>query len=117
MKQRSIGTPLQTVSLDLLGPFPETNKNHDKYILSVCDHFIRWIELYPIENMDALTVAKVFVKEFVSLFACTFCSQTLTDQGAQFESKLFEEICRLLDIYKKAEYKFPSSDKRDSGTV
>ena len=104
MKQRRVGTPLQTVSLDLLGPFPETNKNHYKYILSVCDHFTRWIELYPIKNMDALTVAKVFVEEFVSRHA--LCRQILTDQGAQLESKLFKEICRLLDIDKKRSTSF-----------
>ena len=57
MKQRGVGAPLQVVSLDLLGPFPETNKNHYKYILSVCDHFTRWIELYPIKDMEAITVA------------------------------------------------------------
>ena len=104
MKQGRVGTPLQTVSLDLLGPFPETNKNHYKYIMSVCDHFTRWIELYPIKNMDALTVAKVFVEEFVSRHA--LCRQILTDQGAQFESKLFKEICRLLDIDKKRSTSF-----------
>ena len=44
-------------------------------------------------------MAKVFVEEFVSLHG--ICRQTLTDQGAQFESKLFKEICMLLDIDKK----------------
>ena len=104
MKQRGVGTPLQVFSLDLLGLFPETNKNHYKYILSVCDHFTRWIELYPIKDMEAITVAKVFVEEFVSRYG--ICRQILTDQGAQFESKLFKEICRLLDIDKKRSTSF-----------
>ena len=104
MKQRGVGTPLQVVSLDLLGPFPDTNKKHYEYILSVCDHFTRWIELYPIKDMEAITVAKVFVEEFVSRHG--ICRQTLTDQGAQFESKLFKEICMLLGIDKKRSTSF-----------
>ena len=99
MKQRRTGTPLQVVSLDLLGPFPETNENRYKYVLSICDHFTRWIELYPIRDMEAVTVAKIFVEEFVARYG--LCRQILTDQGKQFESKLFKELCRLLDIDKK----------------
>ena len=49
-------------------------------------------------------MAKVFVEEFVSRHA--LCRQILTDQGAQFESKLFKEICRLLDIDKKRSTSF-----------
>ena len=41
MKQSRTETPLQIVSLDLLGPFPETDGNRYKYILSICDHFTR----------------------------------------------------------------------------
>ncbi|MEW8544524.1 MAG: integrase zinc binding domain-containing protein, partial [Candidatus Thiodiazotropha sp.] len=47
MKQNRVGVPMERVSLDLLGPFPESRKNHNKYILSICDQFTRWVELYP----------------------------------------------------------------------
>ena len=104
MKQSRTGTPLQIVSLDLLGLFPETNGNRYKYILSICDHFTRWIELYPIKDIEAITVSKVFVEEFVSPYG--MCRQILTDQGTQFQSRLFQEICRLLDIDKKRSTSF-----------
>ena len=104
MKQSRTGTPLQRVSLDLLGPFPETEKNHYKYVLSICDHFTRWIELYPMRDMEASTVARIFVEEFVSRHGLV--RQILTDQGRQFESKLFQEICQLLDIDKKRSTSF-----------
>ena len=59
---------MERVSLDLLGPFPESRKNRNKYILSICDQFMGWIELYPIPNMEAVTVAKIFIEEFVSRY-------------------------------------------------
>ena len=49
--------------------------------------------------MEAVTVGNFFVEEFVSRYGV--CRQILTDQGKQFESNLFQEICRLLDIDKK----------------
>lgn len=103
MKQSRVGVPLERVCLDLLGPFPES-RSKNKYVLSICDQFTRWVELYPIKNMEAVTVAKVFITEFVSRFG--LCRQLLTDQGRQFESILFKEICDVLDIDKQRSSSF-----------
>ena len=53
--------------------------------------------------MEAVAVAKIFV-EFVSRYGV--CRQILTDQDKRFESKLFQEICSLLDIDKKRSTSF-----------
>ena len=103
MKQSNVGAPLERVCLDLLGPFPES-RNKNKYVLSICDQFTRWVELFPLRNMEAVTVAKVFVNEFVSRYGLS--RQILTDQGRQFESVLFKEMCGLLDIDKKRSTSF-----------
>ena len=54
--------------------------------------------------MEAKTVAKVFVNEFVSRYG--LCRQILTDQGKQFRSLLVTEICDLMDIDKKRSTSF-----------
>ena len=59
--------------------------------------------------MEAITIAKVFVNEFVSRYDLS--RQILTDQERQFESMLFKEICALMDIDKKKNTIFSSSDK------
>ena len=84
MSQNWVGVSMERVCLDLLGPFPES-RNRNKYVLSIVDQFTRWGELYPIKNMEAITIAKVFVK---------------------FESVLFKEICALMDIDKKRNTSF-----------
>ena len=78
MKKDRVGVPMERVCLDLLRPFPES-RNKNKYMLSIVDQFTRWVELFPIRNMEALTVAKVFVNEFVSRYG--FSRQIQTDQG------------------------------------
>ena len=83
MSQSRVGVPMERVCLDLLGPFPES-RNRNKYVLSIVDQFTRWVELLPIKNMEAITIAKVFVNEFVSRYGLS--RQILTDQGRQFES-------------------------------
>ena len=97
MKQFNVGAPLERVTLDILGPLP-TSVRGNKYILIVGDYFTKWVEAYPLENQKAETVAEVFVREFVSCFGVPL--QLHSDQGRNFESVLFSEMCRLLGIDK-----------------
>lgn len=53
---------------------------------------------YPLANIDASTVAHTFVCQFICKFGVS--RQVHTDQGTQFESDLFKQICRILDIDK-----------------
>lgn len=97
MKQYIVGAPLERVAIDIAGPFPETALGN-KYILSMSDYFTRWVELCPMPNQEAVTVAQSFVSTFVSRYGVP--RQIITDQGRQFESALFQELCHLLDIDK-----------------
>ena len=57
----------------------------------------------------AETVAAVLVEEFICRFGIPV--QIHTDQGRNFESNLFKEVCRLLDIDKTRTTPFhPQSD-------
>ena len=49
-------------------------------------------------NMEARTCAKILVQEVISSFGVP--NQIHSDQGRQFESNLFAEICELLQIEK-----------------
>lgn len=86
--------PLELVTSDILGPLKETPRNN-KYVLSIIDHFTKFIQLFPLANIDAKTVAQQFVK-FISNVGMP--ENILTDQGTQYESQLFEELCAILDI-------------------
>ena len=53
---------------------------------------------YPLRNMEASSVARVFVNDFVCRFGVP---ETLhTDQGRNFESAMIKEICQLLVVRK-----------------
>eukprot|EP00731_Ephydatia_muelleri_P035045 Em0093g14a len=92
-----VGQPMQLVAVDILGPLPESG-NGNSYILVVGDYFTRWMEAYPIQNQEAVTVAQKLVDEIFCRFSVP--EQLHSDQGRQFESAVIKEICNLLHIEK-----------------
>ena len=51
-----------------------------------------------LKDTEAVTVARVFVNEFICRFGVP--DSRHTDQGKNFEAKIINEICALLDIRK-----------------
>lgn len=106
MKQCIVGAPIERVYL--VGP-PYKTPRGKSYILVIANYFTRWTEAFALPNIEARTVAKVFVFEFVCRFGVP--RQVHTDQGTQFEGKLFQEMCSLFRIDKLRTTTFhPQSD-------
>ena len=97
MRQYNVGVPTERIALDILGPLPLSNEGN-KYLLVGSDYFTKWPEAYSLPNQEATTVAEVLVKEFVSRFGVP--RELHSDQGRNFESSVFQEMCRLLGIKK-----------------
>ena len=88
---------MERIAIDVLGPLPITETGN-KYILIVADYFTKWVEAYPMPNQEATTVAELLVKQFICRFGVPLLIHS--DQGRNFESELFAEMCRLLGIKK-----------------
>lgn len=97
LKQYRVGVPMERVALDIMVNFPESPRGN-RYVLVITDYFTRWAEAYPIPNQEATTVADVLVKEFISRYGIP--RQIHSDQGRQFESNLFQELCQKLGMKK-----------------
>ena len=80
------------VHLDIVGPLTES-KGY-RHILTMIDRATRWPEAVPIHETDAPTVAEVFYNVWISRFGCPL--RITTDQGRQFESKLFSALAQLM---------------------
>ena len=49
------------------------------------DYFTKWVEAYPLVNLETVTVAEVLIREFIR---------------RNFESAVFLEMCKLLRVTK-----------------
>ena len=97
MKMVHSGYPMERIAVDILGELPIT-KNGNKYILVVADYYTKWTESFAMPNMEARTVASIIVEGVICRLGVPAVIHS--DQGRQFESKLFTEMCSLLGIRK-----------------
>ena len=91
------GLPMERIATDILGELPETDEGN-RYILVISDYFTKWTEAFAMPNMEAKTVARIIVEEVIVRFGVPYTIHS--DQGRQYESKLFAEVCGLLEIEK-----------------
>ena len=91
------GSPMQRVHIDVIGPLPRSKKGN-KYILTVQCAFTKWSEAYAIRNQTAATCASKLVTEWIHRYGVP--DNIHSDQGRNFESSVFKEMCNVLDIKK-----------------
>jgi len=91
------GEPWETLSIDITGPHPRSVTGKI-YILTAIDHFSKWAEAIALPNHTATTVARALLVNVFSKFGMPM--RVLSDQGTEFESDLFQELCRCLEISK-----------------
>ena len=80
---------MEWLAIDFLGPLPQS-KQGNKYILIAANYFIKWVEAYPLVNQEAVTVAEVLIREFISRFRVPLILHS--DQGRNFESAVCSEM-------------------------
>ena len=100
--------PLENVAIDIMGPLPISSRGN-RYLVVICDYFTKWTEVFPVPDIRTETVTTVLVDGFFCRYGVPY--QLHSDRGAQFESKLFRQMCELLDIRKSRTTSYrPQSD-------
>lgn len=89
--------PMERIATDILGELPITEKGN-RYLLVVSDYYSKWTKSFPMKNMEAETIAKLIVEQFIVRLGVPYAIHS--DQGSQFESRLSTEVCKLLGIKK-----------------
>ncbi|UYV71663.1 K02A2.6-like, partial [Cordylochernes scorpioides] len=97
MREYNVGAPFERIAIDVAGPLPVT-EDGNKYLLVAMDYFTKWPEVYAIPNQKAATVARVLVDNLICRFGVPL--ELHSDQGRNFESEIFRELCQVLGIWK-----------------
>jgi hypothetical protein len=108
LKQDVSEAVLQRIALDIAGPM-ETTPRGNRFVLVIQDYFTKWVEIYPIPNHKAETVAKCVVS-YICHYGCP--ERMHSDRGPELRSALFQSLCKLFDIKKTYTTSFcPWSDR------
>lgn len=91
----SIEYPFQRLSLDLIGPLPESNMNN-KFIFVAIDNLTRWIEAVAIPNKNASTVAWILYRDVLVRHGAP--QVIYSDQGKEFVNKIFDQLANINGI-------------------
>ena len=79
-----------------MGPLPLSNGNQD--ILLIGDHFSKWYEAIPLPDKTAPTTATALLEHWISCFGRP--QNIHSDEGRNFESKLFKALNHALQVDK-----------------
>ena len=70
MHVRLYEKPWETVGIDLIGPFPETQGTRYKYAMTVVDFFTHYLVVVPLPNKSAQAVSTALFTHVLSVHGC-----------------------------------------------
>jgi ribonuclease HI len=87
--------PFAQWGLDIVGPLPRAPGNK-KFLITATDYFTKWIEAEPLSNIRDVDTKRFLWKSIITRFGIPWA--VISDNGTQFESKLFKAFCSDLGI-------------------
>jgi hypothetical protein len=90
--------PWDILAIDLMGPFPQTQRKNTQ-LLVVVDHFSKWVELFPLPKATAAAVARKLEQEAFCRFGAP--RHLLSDNGRNLASNIMKSVCKTWGIKHK----------------
>jgi len=86
----------ELVGMDIM--YLPTSAEGYRYVLTLIDHFSRYLIMVPLKDQTAETIAEAIVLNFILTFGVP--QSVLSDQGQNFLSLVWQNICKLLGVKK-----------------
>ena len=99
--------PLELIHLDYLCFEPSKGKEENVFIIT--DHFTRYVQVYVTQSQTAAVATKKVYDNFIVHYG--FPCKLITDQGRNFESKLYKIFVSLCVSAENQNMSVPSSDQ------
>jgi hypothetical protein len=90
--------PFAQWGMDIIGPLPQATQGK-KFIIVAIDYFTKWVEAEPLSTITDKVCWKFFWKNIICRFGIP--KILITDNGKQFDNKMFAEQCNLFGIQQK----------------
>ena len=84
--------PFQRISIDTCGPYPIT-ENDNRFCVTVTDQFSGWVEVFPVPDKRATTIARILIDQ---VFSRHSWSRFMTsDNGTEFINEIIKSITEM----------------------
>ena len=90
--------PWEFLQFNFIGPLPSARGGY-QYCLVIIDKFSKWVEVVPMRNNTANTVARVLANQIIPLWGAPM--QIESDQGTNFTGQVTKDLCKMLNIKQK----------------
>ena len=91
--------PMEFISMDLIGEFYPPSKLGHRYALTVICMLTGYVFCIPLKSKQANEVLQAYIDNVYAKFGGSL--KILSDNGAKFKNKLFEQIAKELGIKHK----------------
>ena len=87
--------PFAQWGLDIVRPLPRAPGNK-RFLIVATDYFTKWVEAEPLSNIRDVDTKRFLWKNVITRFDIPWAA--ISDNGTQFESRLFKGFCSDLGI-------------------
>lgn len=87
--------PFEKIIMDCVGPVKDSNKGN-RFMITFQDDLTKYSECIPKPNITGFPVAQIFVENIICRHGIP--KILLSDQGSNFLSQMFQEVCKILKI-------------------
>ena len=95
LQEEPLALPFERVALDIT-EMPMSSSGH-RYALVLMDYFTKWVKIYPMKDQTSESVAEGLLEW---TYQHGVPKRLHSDQGRQFESRMFKTLCERLGIDK-----------------
>uniref|UniRef100_A0A1Y1JY12 Integrase catalytic domain-containing protein n=1 Tax=Photinus pyralis TaxID=7054 RepID=A0A1Y1JY12_PHOPY len=86
-----VDEPWETVSIDLIGPFPRSSKGNC-YAIVFQDKFTKWVQIKAIRKATSAVLIRQFQENIIYQFGSP--RTVISDNGSQFTSQAFRKVLK-----------------------
>uniref|UniRef100_A0A8C8JN25 Gypsy retrotransposon integrase-like protein 1 n=1 Tax=Oncorhynchus tshawytscha TaxID=74940 RepID=A0A8C8JN25_ONCTS len=92
-----VDAPWEILGIDIFGPFQKTQQGNSSVVI-VTDYFSKWVEAFPIQKRDALSVARCIS---TSIFRFGAAKTVLSTQSVDFCDEVTKHLCNRWNVVQR----------------